>query len=96
MYTIVQIDDFVRWLDRLRDGPARIRLVRRLRRASLGNLGDVKFVGQQVWEMREHFGPGWRMYYTERKGALIFLLCGGDKSSQEADITRAQQLAKEI
>ncbi len=96
MYTIVQIDAFARWLDSLRDRPGRIRLVRRLRRASLGNLGDVKFVGQGVWEMREHFGPGWRMYYTERKGELIFLLCGGDKSSQETDIIRAHQLAKEI
>lgn len=46
--------------------------------------------------MREFFGPGWRMYYTERSGALVFMLCGGDKSSQEDDIIRAQNLAKEI
>ncbi len=96
MYTIVQVEPFAIWLQHLRDRRTRARLVKRLRRATLGNLGDVKYVGHGVWEMREHFGPGWRMYYTERSGALIFLLCGGDKSRQEADIVRACELAKEV
>ena len=96
MYTLVQIPAFAHWLNSLKDRPSRARLIKRLNRAALGNLGDVKYLGHEVWEMREHFGPGWRMYYTERAGKLIFLLCGGDKSSQEADIVRARELAKEV
>lgn len=68
----------------------------RLRKAPLGNLGDVQVVGQGVFEMREHFGPGWRMYYVQRGAALIVMLSGGDKSTQPADISRAVQLAANI
>jgi putative addiction module killer protein len=56
----------------------------------------VKPVGGGVWEMREFFGPGWRMYYIESKNDLIFMLCGGQKSSQGTDIKRAQEIAKEL
>ena len=61
-----------------------------------GNLGDVKAVGDGVWEMREFFGPGWRMYYVQRGDVLIVMLGGGDKSSQDEDIAAAKVLAKEI
>lgn len=73
-----------------------MRLARRLDRAQNGNLGDVKLIGDGVFEMREHFGPGWRMYYVQRGDALIVMLGGGDKSSQIADIVRARQLAQTI
>lgn len=66
-----------------------------LRKAALGNLGDVKTVSEGVFEMREFFGPGWRMYYVERSGALILMLGGSDKSSQAQDIERAKKMAKE-
>lgn len=74
----------------------RRRLVVRLRKASLGNLGDVKAVGDGVFEMREHFGPGWRMYYVQRGPALIVMLGGGDKRTQEADIACAVKLAASV
>lgn len=93
MYTIVQTPEFERWLNSLRDKVTRQRLNARLRKASLGNLGDVKPVGDGVFEMREFFGPGWRMYYVPRDEALIVMLGGGDKSTQPADIARAIQLA---
>lgn len=73
-----------------------MRLRKRLRKATLGNLGDVVPVGEGVSEMREFFGPGWRMYFTERSGALIVMLGGGDKSTQQADIAKAIALAKII
>ena len=41
-----------------------IRLERRLDKAKRGLLGDVEPVGEGVFEMREHFGSGWRMYYV--------------------------------
>ena len=61
-----------------------------------GKLGDVKPVGGGVFEMREHFGPGWRMYYVKRGSVLIVVLGGGDKSSQSADIAKAVKLAATI
>jgi len=70
--------------------------VERLRKASLGNLGDVKPVGKGVVEMREHFGPGWRMYFTLRGTQLVVMLGGEAKSSQRTDIIAAQRRAAMI
>ena len=84
------------WLGQIKDRVTQTRLKVRLRRATLGNLGDVKPVGEGVFEMREFFGPGWRMYYLEKAGAMVFMLGGGDKSSQASDIQRAIKLSKEL
>ena len=91
MYTIKTLPEFDAWLDGLKDRTTRLRLSRRLDKAQRGNLGDVKPVGSGVFEMREYFGPGWRMYYTKRGDTLIVMLGGGDKGSQESDITKAKQ-----
>lgn len=96
MYTIKRTDAFADWLNHLQDRNTRQRLNARLRRAMLGNLGDTKPVGQGVYEMREHFGPGWRMYYVQHGDVLIVMLGGGDKSSQDTDIQRAIRLANHI
>ncbi|MDD5028234.1 MAG: type II toxin-antitoxin system RelE/ParE family toxin [Rhodoferax sp.] len=93
MLIIKRTDDFNRWLHGLKDGMTHRRLLARLRKASLGNLGDVQPVGQSVSEMREHFGPGWRMYFVQRGAILIVMLGGGDKSTQTADIAKAIKLA---
>jgi putative addiction module killer protein len=95
MYSVIETEEFSEWLAKLKDRVTRIRLSRRLDKARRGNLGDIKPVGDGVFEMREVFGPGWRMYYVERSGALILMLGGGDKLSQTRDIERARQLAKE-
>ena len=96
MYSVVETEEFTQWLLGLKDRVTRARLQMRLRKASLGNLGDVRAVGESVFEMREFFGPGWRMYYVERAGTLILMLGGGDKSSQARDIELAHNLLKEI
>lgn len=93
MYTVKTTPEFDRWLARIKDRMKRQRRNVRLRKAMLGHLGDVKPVGDGVFEMREHFGPGWRMYYVQRGSVLIVMLGGGDKSSQSADITKAVKLA---
>ena len=85
--------EFDSWLTGLRDGATRIRVARRLEKAQRGNLGDVKPVGDGVFEMREFFGPGWRMYFIERKGTVIVMMGGGDKSTQRADIAVVKALA---
>ncbi len=84
------------WLGQMKDRVTQTRLKVRLRKAMLGNLGDVKPVGEGVFEMREFFGPGWRMYDLEKAGAMVFMLGGGDKSSQARDIQRAIKLSKEL
>ena len=94
MYQVETTEAFDQWLGSIKDSLTRKRLGMRLRKASLGNLGDVKPVGEGVWEMREFFGPGWRMYYIQQGSVLIVMLGGGDKSSQTADIADAVQLAR--
>ena len=96
MFTIRRMPQFDAWFSGLRDGLTQRRLVARLRKVSLGNLGDVKPVGEGVFEMREFFGPGWRMYYVQRGGVFIVMLGGGDKTSQQADIEAAIALAKTL
>jgi putative addiction module killer protein len=93
MYSIKPLPEFTAWLDGLKDRVTRLRLARRLDKAQRGNLGDVKVVGDGVFEMREHFGPGWRMYYIQRGETLIIMLGGGDKSTQSSDIAKAVKLS---
>ncbi|MDD5175768.1 MAG: type II toxin-antitoxin system RelE/ParE family toxin [Sterolibacterium sp.] len=93
MFSIKPLPEFTAWLCGLKDGMTHRRLARRLEKAQSGNLGDVKLVGGGVFEMREHFGPGWRMYYVQRGAVLIVMLGGGDKSTQAADIAKAVKLA---
>ncbi len=91
MFTVKTLPEFDVWLDGLKDCTTRLRLSRRLDKVQCGNLGDVKPVGDGVFEMREYFGPGWRMYYARRRNTLIIMLGGGDKGSQQADISKAKQ-----
>ncbi len=93
VYTVILTPTFEKWFSRLKDRAIRLRLGRRIDRASRGNLGDVKPVGNGVYEMREFFGPGWRIYYIIKGELVLVLLCGGDKSSQQEDIAKAQAIA---
>ena len=92
MYKIKRTDEFSNWLEGLKDPVTKQRLVGRLRKAMNGNLGDTKFVGEGVFEMREHFGCGWRMYYVQRGDVLLVMLGGGDKLTQSNDIEKAKKL----
>jgi putative addiction module killer protein len=96
MYTVVESETFTKLLVGLRDRSTRQRLVARIRKASLGNLGDVKAVGANVWEMRGFFGSGWRMYYLHQGDTIILMLGGGNKSTQKKDVSEAQAIAKEL
>ena len=72
---------------------ARIQI--RIDRLALGNSGDAKPVGEGVSEMRVDYGPGYRIYFSQRGKTFVVLLCGGDKRTQKADILNAKKLAKE-
>jgi putative addiction module killer protein len=93
MYIVKTLPEFDSWLNGIKDRTTRLRLARRLDKATRGNLGDVKPLGEGLYEMREYWGPGWRMYYVKRGEVLIVMLGGGNKSSQGADIAIAKQRA---
>ena len=95
MVEILTTGLFDRWLRRLKDRQARLRILERIDRLTHGNPGDAKAVGQGVRELRLTHGPGYRIYYLQEGDTLILLLCGGDKSTQRADINKAHQLANE-
>jgi putative addiction module killer protein len=95
MFEIIKSETFDSWFKGLRDKRAAARINARLRRVSLGNLGDVAPVGDGVSEMRIFYGPGYRIYFVQEGQVLIVLLCGGDKSTQKKDIKRAKELANE-
>lgn len=63
---------------------------------ALGNFGEHKDLGDNVSELKFYFGPGYRIYYTERDGQIVILLASGDKSSQEKDIAKAKSLAANL
>ena len=86
----------MKWYARLKDIRAKTRIAVRIRRMQLGAVGDAKSVGDGVMELRFDFGPGYRVYYTERGGEIVILLAGGDKSTQERDIEKAKKLADNI
>lgn len=91
-----QTETFRRWRLRLKDGRARALIASRLDRLAFGHTGDAKAVGAGVFELRIHFGPGYRIYYARQGEAVILLLCGGDKRSQTRDIAMAKRLLADM
>ena len=87
---------YAEWIDNLRDQQGRARILMRVERLAAGNPCDVKPVGGGVSELRIHFGPGYRVYFTQRESDIVILLAGGDKSSQPKDIQTALQLANNL
>src|SRR5260370_5909574 len=96
MLTILRSDEFDDWLSGLEDVRGKARIAARILSAEQGNFGDSEPVGEGVSEMRIHFGPGYRVYYTRRGEVVYLLLLGGDKSSQKRDISRAKQMARKL
>jgi len=93
---IRKTDVYAEWIDNMRDQQARARILVRVERLAAGNPGDIKPVGSGVSELRIHFGPGYRVYFTQRGQDIVILLAGGDKSSQSNDIQTALHLATNL
>ena len=93
MWRVRQTATFAGWFAALRDDRAKNRIAARIVRVEAGNFGDCKPVGGGVNELRVDVGPGYRVYFTQRGGELVILLCGGDKASQQRDIARPRTLA---
>ncbi|MDR0672886.1 MAG: type II toxin-antitoxin system RelE/ParE family toxin [Zoogloeaceae bacterium] len=96
MNTIETTETFDAWRAALRDAEAGYRITMRVRRAEMGNFGDCEPVGEGVSEMRIHYGPGYRIYFTQTGRTIYLLLAGGKKSTQEKDIEAALKLARQL
>lgn len=96
MYQLRQTDVFSKWLKGLRDSKAKARILAKLESVRLGNFGNTKAITHGIWELRIHSGPGYRVYYVQKDKFVLLLLCGGDKSSQARDISRAKRLLREL
>ena len=95
MYEVEQTELFEAWLGKLRDRKAAARIAATIQRLGMGLMADWKAVGSGVYEFRLVYGPGYRVYFTFHGKKVILLLCGGDKSSQKRDITKAKKLKEE-
>jgi putative addiction module killer protein len=95
-YEVRQTAQFEAWLDSLTDPIAQKAISRRLVRVAGGLFGDVAPVGNGVSELRIHVGAGYRCYFTIRQRTIVFMLCGGDKSSQKRDIKDAKAMAADL
>ena len=96
MIEIHATETYTRWLTRLRDREAKRIIDLRIARLATGNPGDVAPVGEGISELRINYGPGYRVYYVQQGHHIIVLLAGGDKDTQDRDITRARRIAREL
>jgi len=96
MKPIYTTEVFDAWFESLKNKQTSRRIQARIDRAEEGNFGDHKAVGEGVFEMRIHHGPGFRVYFIQRGLEIVILLAGGDKSSQSKDIETAHELARQL
>jgi putative addiction module killer protein len=95
-FTVRKTKRFDQWLQKLRDTQTRAHILARLTRLESGQVGDARGVGGGVSELRIHIGAGYRVYFTRIGARVVFLLAGGDKSTQTRDIAQAQAFAASL
>ena len=88
-------EPFVIWLKSIKDNVTRARIKSAVLKLSNGNFGDCKKLNSDIFEIRLHFGSGYRIYFSELNNIIILLLCGGDKSTQSKDIEKANIYLKD-
>ena len=93
----MQTESFEKWFYHLRDEVGKAHIARRLRRIETeGFFGDCEPVGEKLFELRIHYGPGYRVYFAKRgNNTIVLVLAGGTKKTQKSDIKKAKKLAKE-
>ena len=96
MIEVRKTAQFTKWFDSLKDRKGRARIQARIDRVEMGHFGDVESVGEGVSELRIFYGPGYRVYFVQRNSVVVILLSGGDRDSQQADIAKAKEIAKQV
>ena len=89
-------DPFFEWLDALKDNKTKSLIIERLNRLRLGTLGECRHLGGSLYELRIHFGPGYRVYFGDLDSVIVILLCGGTKRTQKRDIKKAKAYWQEF
>jgi len=95
-YELRSTKQYDKWLAKLRDASVKLRVLARLAMVENGHFGDCKQITTDLFELRFFFGSGLRIYYTIQNDKVVFLLAGGDKSSQKRDIAKATELLAEF
>jgi putative addiction module killer protein len=95
-YEVRKTEEFDDWIGALRDTVAKKRILKRVMKTATGHFGDTEPVGDKVSELKFMFGPGYRAYYTIKNGEVVFVLGGGTKKTQQADIDAAKELAADL
>ena len=91
---VVETEFYRKWINGLKDRAGRARIQVRVDRLVHGNPGSHRNLTDGVAELKIDYGPGYRVYYTQRGTRLILLLAGGEKSTQQGDIKMAIHLAR--
>ncbi len=95
-YELISTPVFDKWLKKLKDRTTKNKVLFRLDRIQNGNFGDYKSLSNNLFELRFFFGGGLRIYYTIHNNQVLFLLNGGNKSSQSKDVDRARRIIEEL
>ncbi|MCX6220222.1 MAG: type II toxin-antitoxin system RelE/ParE family toxin [Bacteroidia bacterium] len=97
MYKIEKTDDFDKWLRKLKDLRAKAKILFRIQKIENDeHFGDCEPVGNGIRELKIDYAKGYRVYFKESDGKIIILLIGGDKSTQQRDIEKANEILKRI
>ena len=94
-FAVERTPNFAKWLKKLKDIRGKVRVNSAIDKMEEGDFGDSHDLKDGLWETRIHFGPGYRLYYVHQQGKIIILLCGGNKSTQKADLKKARKIRKE-
>ena len=97
-YRILKTEIFNEWFYSIKGNKLQKIIIDRLDRVAVGNFGDYKQLkdARNIYELRIHYGTGYRLYFTKRDKVIIVILCGGSKSSQKQDIEMAKQISTEV
>src|SRR5689334_12324502 len=87
---------FIEWIESLKDEVGRAHITNRLNRVAVGHFGNCESVGDGVRELKIHYGPGYRIYFTEQENTIVLLLLAGSKKTQTKDIKKAKEYWKEF
>ena len=95
-YELRSTKQYDKWITGIKDNMTRFRILNRIDAMTEGSFGDHKTITANLFELRMFFGPGYRVYYTIQGKEIIFLLAGGDKSTQKKDIAKVKELQKQL
>jgi putative addiction module killer protein len=67
MMTILKTSKFTKWIQELKDLKGKARIQARIDKLEFGHFGDCESIGSGVFELRIHFGPGYRVYLMKKR-----------------------------